>query len=92
MINNIDSVHQAMAQTALNKAKGVYHLPQNARLSDSVQLSNDVMRVRSANFNNARLDKINSIRRELENNTYVTPEKLDVALDRAIDDALRQIM
>lgn len=92
MVNNISGINQAMAQAMLSKAKSVYSLPQNQQLNDSVELSSDVMRVRSSNFDNARLDKINSIRAALANNTYVTPEKLDVALDRAIDDALRQML
>ena len=89
MVNNINGVTQAMAQAMLNKGKNVYHMPQGQQLSDSVQLSTNVMRVRSANFSNDRLDKINSIRKELANNTYITPEKLDIALDRALDDALK---
>ncbi len=89
MVNNINGVNQAMAQAMLNKSKNVYHMPQGQQLNDSVQLSSDVMQLRSANFINARLDKINSIRKELANNTYITPEKLDIALDRALDDALK---
>lgn len=89
MVNNINGVTQAMAQAMLNKGKNVYHAPQGQQLYDSIQLSSDVMQVRSLNFDNARLDKIKSIRKELADGTYLTPEKLDIALDRALDDALK---
>jgi len=36
-----------------------------------------------------RWDKVRAVRRALENGTYLDPNKLDVALDRAIDDAFR---
>ncbi|MCX7934665.1 MAG: flagellar biosynthesis anti-sigma factor FlgM [Planctomycetota bacterium] len=54
--------------------------------ADAVELSSEVMRLRG--IEGIRLEKVMKIRRAVLSGTYLTSEKLDIALDRAIDDAL----
>lgn len=56
--------------------------------ADSVQLS-DVMRLRGVD--GIRFEKVMAIRGAMEAGTYMTPEKMDVALDRALDAALASV-
>jgi hypothetical protein len=59
---------------------------QGAPEGDTVRLSSDVMRLRGVE--GIRFEKVMAIRGQLAAGTYMTPEKLDVALDRAIDHML----
>ncbi|GEM_PF-4994341 len=61
------------------RARYVHRPP--AREADEVEVSPEARTI--------RWDKVRAVRRALENGTYLDPNKLDVALDRAIDDAFR---
>ncbi len=54
--------------------------------TDAIELSSEVMRLRG--IEGIRLEKVMKIRRAVLSGAYLTADKLDVALDRAIDDAL----
>ncbi|GHS93489.1 hypothetical protein FACS1894139_09140 [Planctomycetales bacterium] len=86
MIDHVAGVSQQAAATALGKAKQRYEFPKTARGEDCLALSSDVMRVRSDPASAARLKKISAIRAELNAGTYLTPQKIDRALDRALDE------
>ena len=60
--------------------------PAVERGRDSVELSSDVMHVKG--IEGIRPDKVMEVRRAIQSGTYLTEEKLDIALDRAIEDAL----
>lgn len=54
---------------------------------DAVHLSPDIIRLRGVD--GIRLDKVLEVRKAIQEGTYLTPERLDRALDGAIDDAFR---
>ena len=86
MVDNVNHVGGAGGQVPARKLKQTYQKPHAERGADAVEFSSDVMRVRGAE--NIRLDKVMRIRKEIAAGTYLTPEKLDKALDSALDDAL----
>ncbi len=89
MNNNISAINGMMGNTPARKAKQVYQFQQNETLkaTDSVKISNDVMTVRGAE--QLRLDKIMEVRQQIQDGTYLTEEKLDSALNLALDAALK---
>lgn len=72
------------------KLKHAYQMGPVPRGADSVQLSAEVMRLRGVE--GVRLDKVMDVRGALAAGTYVTDAKLDVALDRALDEALAGLL
>jgi anti-sigma28 factor (negative regulator of flagellin synthesis) len=86
MMDHVTGVNQKLAAAAPNKTKIVaYQFHKAERGQDCVELSSDVMRVRSDEMSAERLKKISAIRDELNSGTYLTPRKLDRALDSALD-------
>ena len=87
MVDNINGINGAAGNAPVRKVRQAYqNFSQPAKVSDTVELSSDVMTVRGVD--KVRLDRIMEIRQQLKDGTYLTPEKLDVALDRALSDAL----
>ena len=91
MDNNISAINGMMGNTPARKARKLYEFQQNSSLrgADSVQISNDVMTVRGAE--QLRLDKIMEVRQQIKDGTYLTAEKLDQSLDKALDEVLRSL-
>lgn len=58
---------------------------QEVQPKDSVQVSAELQRLSA--IPGIRLDKVMATRKAIAEGTYETPEKLDAALDAAIDDA-----
>lgn len=86
MVENVNGVQGAGGGMQARKLNKVYSFDAVERGTDRVELSNDVMTVRG--LDKARMEKIMDIRRQIAEGTYVTPEKLNISLDRALDDAL----
>lgn len=89
-MDTIGGVGGAAAGAPAPKIRQTYQFtgtPMQAK--DSVELSNDVMTVRGTD--KLRLDRIMEIRKQLKDGTYLTDEKLDTALDRALDDVLGKL-
>ncbi len=91
MDNNVSAINGMMGNAPARKVRKLYEFQQNSplRQADSVKISNDVMTIRGAE--QLRQEKIMQVREKLNNGTYVTAANLDTALDRAIDDALRNL-
>ncbi len=89
MDNNISAINSMMGNTPARKARKLYEFQQNSSLreSDTVNISKDVMTVRGAE--QLRLDKIMEVRQQIKDGTYLTADKLDKALDNALDEALK---
>lgn len=82
MVDSVNPLGQGAA--AARRAKSAYRMGgASSPARDTVALSGDVMRLRGVQ--GLRLDKVMTIRGQMEAGTYLTPEKIDVALDRAID-------
>ncbi len=90
MVDHIGGINGAMGNISTRKIKQAYQQNNTpAQINDTVEISNDVMTVRGVD--KPRLDKIMEIRQQIKDGTYMTDEKLNVALDRALDDALSNL-
>jgi len=85
MVDPIGGLGQGMAPAS--KIRQAYRPAQTAKATDSVELSADVMRLRGVD-GEVRLDKVMDVRRKIAEGGYFTPEKIDRALDRALDEVL----
>src|SRR6476661_3017478 len=56
------------------------------RASDRLELSGASHLLKALKSNDVRADKVASIKAEIENGTYVDDHKLDVAIDKLLDD------
>lgn len=84
MVDSIHSLGGVNAPGMSRRVKNAYRVGDGgAAGADSVQISPEVMRLRGVE--GVRFEKVMAIRGAMEAGTYMTPEKLDVALDRALD-------
>lgn len=85
MVDHVQNVGPAGNGGAAQRARKAYR-PDGpaARGNDAVEMSADMQRLQQ--MEGIRLDKVMEVRRALEAGTYVTEEKLDAALERAMDD------
>lgn len=86
MVDHVPQVGGPGAGVPPKKLRAAHSATSAGREADSIEISSDVMRLRGVQ--GIRLDKVLQIRRAIANGTYLTAEKLDLALDRAIDDAM----
>lgn len=85
MVDHINAVNGgAVPARKLNKA---YKLPEATRGTDAVQISSDVRKLQQAD--EVRMEKVMAVKKAIADGTYMTPEKLDKALDSAIDDVVK---
>ncbi len=68
---------------------GRVETPRRTREADSVSLSNAARSASKAESPEVRGELTARVRAELEAGTYVTPEKLDAAVERLVDAILR---
>lgn len=64
--------------------------PLVARGPDKLELSGMSHLLESLKSNDVRTDKVTQIRAQIEAGTYETPEKLDAAADKLLDELLDQ--
>lgn len=83
MVDQIGGVGGMGNGGPVRKVPTTYHLPGVAREPDQVEISAEIQNLQK--IEGIRLDKVLEVRRAIQNGTYVTPEKLNIALDRAID-------
>ncbi len=83
MVEQVGGVGEMGGNVPPKKLRNAYKIDAAPRGTDSVELSSDVMKVKGVN--NVRLDRVMEIRRQIADGTYVTDEKLNRALNRAID-------
>jgi hypothetical protein len=86
MVDHVGGVNPLGGADGARRARRAYQpdgpAPQGA---DGVELSGELQRLKQ--IEGIRLEKVVAMRRALADGTLVTDEKLDAALDRAIDDA-----
>lgn len=85
MVDNVPQVGMGGAAHP-RKVRHNVELPKPERGADAVQISADAAKLREAQ--GVRMDKVMEVKRAIADGTYLTPEKLDRALDKAIDDAI----
>lgn len=89
MVDNVNSINGMGGVQQPRRSKTVYRMSDVQPAADSVEFSSDVMRLRGVE--GVRMDKVMAIRSEIEAGTYFTLDKLDQALDRAIDDVIGRL-
>ena len=82
-MDNIGSVQGSNGMHPARRTKTAYRPLETLSPADSVELSG-VMRLNGVE-GSVRLDRVMAIKSQVDAGTYFTPEKLDAALDRAID-------
>ena len=85
MVDHVNKVGGAGGVVPQKKLRGAFGADGAAR-ADSVEISSDVMRLQG--MKGIRLDKVMEVRRAIASGTYLTAEKVDKALNGAIDEAL----
>ena len=85
MVDQVPNIG-AGASAHAGKLKHTYKMPEAKRGEDAVEISSDVMQLKGAQ--GVRMDKVMEVRRAIASGTYLTPEKLDKALDHAINEAV----
>ncbi|MCC8116119.1 MAG: flagellar biosynthesis anti-sigma factor FlgM [Planctomycetes bacterium] len=63
--------------------KAAYRMSEVPSPADTVEITSDVMRLRGVE--GVRLDRVMAVKSEIAAGNYFTAEKLDIALDRALD-------
>jgi len=93
-MSNVHGVGGGSPIQRAQAAKQAYQKPpvttEAMRQSDSVELSPQVQALldKIQAGGDVRMDKVQEIRGQLANGTYETPEKLDGATDKLLDDLL----
>lgn len=82
MVDNVGGVQGAGGNLQARKLKSAYKFQEAGETKDAVEIS-DVMKLKGVE--GVRFEKVMEIRKAIANGNYFTPEKLDEALDSAID-------
>ena len=83
MVDQVGALNGMGGMQPVRRMKAAYRMSETPAPSDTVELSN-VMKVRGVD-GEIRLDRVMSIKSEIAAGNYFTAEKLDIALDRALD-------
>lgn len=87
VVNNVRALLRLMLAPQTPRARPGAPAGSPGRLDDLVELSPDALRVtQDGDLTNLRGGLIDSVRRQIDQGTYLTPEKLDVAFERALGD------
>ena len=88
-MDSLSPIGQNQPSSMAKRAKMMYQFTDaSAASGDSVTLSSDVLRLRGVE--GIRYEKVMEVRGQLARGEYMTPEKLDVALDRMLDKLFRE--
>ena len=90
MVDNVNGLGGMGGVQQPRRTKTTYRISEaNMQPVDSVEFKSDVMRI--TGLEGIRLDKVMAIRSEIAEGDYFTTDKLEIALDKALDDALGQL-
>lgn len=89
MVEHIGGVNGMGGMQPARRLKTVYRMSESPVQADSVEFTSDVMRLRG--IEGIRMDRVMAVKSQIAGGDYFTGDKLDVALDRALDDALGQL-
>ncbi len=82
-MDQINAVNGMGGMQPARRMKAAYRMSEAAAPTDSVEIASDVMRLRGVE--GVRLDRVMALKSQIAAGNYFTAEKLDAALDRAID-------
>ena len=89
-INNIGSsspVNKIIAKPVQKSLAA--ELPKQLPVSDRLELSGVSHMLKALKSNDIRADKVASIRAQIDAESYIDDKKLDIAVDRLLDDLLK---
>lgn len=92
MVEHVSGISSAGSMQAVRRANKLpYVMDQQPVQADSVAINNDVMKLRGVE--GIRFDRVLAVQQQIaaEGDAYWSAEKLDAALDRALDDAIGQL-
>lgn len=82
-MDQINAVNGLGGVQSARRAKAAYRMSDVPAPTDSVEIASDVMRLRGVE--GVRLDRVMAVKSQIAAGNYFTAEKIDVALDRALD-------
>ena len=95
MIHSIHGVNSAAAANAaepVGKAAGASQAAQPAAVSDSVEISTAArLAAKVAEIPDVRAELVARVKAEIAAGTYETPERMEVAINRLMDDLLTNL-
>lgn len=83
MVENVNGLNGMGNMQSPRRMKSAYRMSDMPAASDSVEFTSDVMRLKGVE--GIRMDRVMAIKSEIATGSYFTAEKLDIALDRALD-------
>lgn len=83
MVDHVNGVNGMGGMQPAKRLKAAYRFSEPVPVSDSVELSSEVMRLKGVE--GIRMEKVMAIRSEIEAGTYFTADKFDQAIDAALD-------
>ena len=89
MVDHINGVNGMGGMQPAKRLKAVYRMSEAPIQTDSVEFTSDVMRLRGVE--GVRMDRVMAVKSQIAEGGYFSGDKLDAALDRALDDALGQL-
>lgn len=89
LVDNINGVNGLGGMQPTRRIKNAYRMSDMPKPADSVEISSDVMRLKGVE--GLRMDRVMAVKSQVAAGTYFTAEKLDIALDRALDEAMGQL-
>lgn len=89
MVDNVNGVQGMGGMQPQRRVKTAYRMSDMPSPADSVEFSSDVMRLKGVE--GVRMDRVMEVRSEIAAGNYLTDEKLDIALDRALDEVIGQL-
>lgn len=82
-MDQVNAVNGLGGMQPARRMKAAYRMSDAPAATDSVEIASDVMRLRGVE--GVRLDRVMAVKSQIAAGSYFTAEKLDAALDRAID-------
>lgn len=90
MVDNVNGVNGMAGMQPTRRIKTAYRMTETPAPSDTVEFTSDVMRLKGVD-GVMRLERVMAIKSQIDAGSYFTPDKLDKAMDRALDDVLGQV-
>lgn len=89
MVEHVNGVNGMGGMQPTRRIRNAYRMSDIPAPSDSVEFTSDVMRLRGVE--GVRMERVMAVKSQIAAGSYFTADKLDKALDRALDDAIGQL-
>lgn len=83
MVEHVNGVNGMGGMQPARRLKAAYRMSEPVVAADSVEISSEVMRLKG--IEGIRMEKVMAIKSEIEAGGYFSADKLDKALDAALD-------